>query len=174
MVACIGRGSTGVVRKMACVVPYLLSLSIHRARVNRPLNTRFTLPTYLNARRLPKQKPAEAEDETKQPTPPPDQWAEILGIPGEDGKPTKQSKSKKAQEKAQEKTKCTTPEKELSPKQLRSSKKEQPTPEKKSPIKSPPKKWKAVAEEAPQEEKKSKKTEKKKTDKKKRKKSEKE
>ncbi|XP_039762270.1 transcription elongation regulator 1 isoform X6 [Pararge aegeria] len=85
-----------------------------------------------------------AEVEKKQPTPPPDQWAEILGIPGEDeSKDSKSTKSCTKREGSSEEAseaKSPSPEKDMrSPKQLRSSKKE-PAAEKKSPIKSPPKK----------------------------------
>ncbi|XP_022835100.1 transcription elongation regulator 1 isoform X5 [Spodoptera litura] len=89
----------------------------------------------------------DTEEERKQPTPPPDQWAEILGIPGEDDdkKPTKSTrKSQNAESKDRAKSATTSEEEQPSPKQLRSSKKDvtAPTPEKaeKSPIKAPPKK----------------------------------
>ncbi|XP_068626057.1 transcription elongation regulator 1 isoform X2 [Battus philenor] len=130
-----------------------------------------------------KQSDQSTEEEKKQPTPPPDQWAEILGIPGEEdskeSKSTKSSKDKRSESSAESiESKSTTPEKEevLSPKQLRSSKKELPTPEKKSPIKSPPKKRKTEFKSPEPDEaaKKTKKNEKvTKTEKKKRKKSEK-
>ncbi|CAK1556005.1 unnamed protein product [Leptosia nina] len=70
------------------------------------------------------------EDEKKQPTPPPDQWAEILGIPGEeDSKSDPSSKSYKPSENSE-----TSSENQVSPKVLRSSKKGTPTSEK-SPLK---------------------------------------
>ncbi|CAH0730694.1 unnamed protein product, partial [Brenthis ino] len=123
-----------------------------------------------------KQPDLSTEDEKKQPTPPPDQWAEILGIPGEDdSKESKSSNKRDETSDASEKSPSPSPEKEVrSPKQLRSSKKELPTPEKKSPIKSPPKKRKQdfKSPEPEAEKKGKKKTEK--TEKRKRKKSEKE
>ncbi|XP_013135865.1 PREDICTED: transcription elongation regulator 1-like [Papilio polytes] len=124
------------------------------------------------------EKPADqsTEEEKKQPTPPPDQWAEILGIPGDGSKDPKAKKN--TEESSEKSSESTTPEKEqiCSPKQLRSSKKE-PAQEKKSPIKSPPKKRKPefVSPEPEETVKKTKKAEKTtKTEKKKRKKTEKE
>ncbi|KPJ04708.1 Transcription elongation regulator 1 [Papilio xuthus] len=122
-----------------------------------------------------KQSDQSTEEEKKQPTPPPDQWAEILGIPGEDGSKDPKAKKDKSDESSEKSSESTTPEKEqiLSPKQLRSSKKE--VQEKKSPIKSPPKKRKEFISPEPEETvKKTKKAEKTtKTEKKKRKKTEK-
>ncbi|CAG4958341.1 unnamed protein product [Colias eurytheme] len=79
-----------------------------------------------------KQEPT--EDEKKQPTPPPDQWAEILGIPGEDDSKSDSKSDTKSKPSDRSDESSDNP---VSPKQLRSSKKEAPTPEKKSPLKSP-------------------------------------
>ncbi|CAH2062516.1 unnamed protein product, partial [Iphiclides podalirius] len=75
-----------------------------------------------------KQSDQSAEEEKRQPTPPPDQWAEILGIPGEGGA---------------EGAAGAAAAPSRSPKRLRSSKREPAAPaggDSASPLKSPPKK----------------------------------
>ncbi|CAB3231843.1 unnamed protein product [Arctia plantaginis] len=106
-----------------------------------------------------------AEEERKQPTPPPEQWADILGIPGEKAEnsktPAKKSgrratdSTSKVEKSKLEKTKSNSTEDEApSPKQLRSSKKELQTPEKSektSPIKPPPKKRRPEEFDSPEQ-----------------------